>query len=155
MPGTTKNRRRDTCRCRGNASEVRSIIASNLRLLCKRASLASFDAHRCHHAGGLMLQDVAMEHPVAGIVGDEGDVDAFFWCGEHRILPLLEPRRHPVPRYHSKRVAMQVDGMMEGGVVLQGEGVGAAAFQEQYGRMRMLGRGHAVDRPNVVAVTHH
>src|SRR5262245_10897443 len=140
MPGTTKNRRRDTCRCRGNASEVRSIIASNLRLLCKRASLASFDAHRCHHAGGLMLQDVAMDHPVAGIVGDEGDFDVLLRRNQYRVTPLPIGRCPAVARDDAEGMAMQMNRMVERSVVLELEYIGAPAFQKQQRLVGMLGR---------------
>src|SRR3990172_1333671 len=38
--------------------------------------LPSCNSDHAHHAAALVLQDVAVEHPIAGIVGDEPDVDA-------------------------------------------------------------------------------
>src|SRR5262249_51703482 len=60
-PGTTKNRRRDTYPGRGDASEVGSVMAI-LHHLCRPPSAMSFDARRGHHAAGLVLEDVAVDH---------------------------------------------------------------------------------------------
>lgn len=44
------------------------------------------------HAGGLVLEHVTMQHPLAGVVGDEGPRDFFPRTDQH----LVEPGRRPV-----------------------------------------------------------
>lgn len=62
-----------------------------------KESSGSDDADHTHHAAFLMFQDVAMKHPVAGIVRDQGDLDTFARRQQHRILPFLVAGRLPVP----------------------------------------------------------
>lgn len=62
-----------------------------------KESSGSDDADHTHHTAVLMFQDVAMKHPVTGIVRDQGDLDTFARCQERRILPFLMPGRFPVP----------------------------------------------------------
>src|SRR5688572_32445981 len=46
------------------------------RSVVPESAIASSDAHDCHHSGRLVLEHVAVEHPVAGVVGDERDFRA-------------------------------------------------------------------------------
>lgn len=62
-----------------------------------KESSGSDDADHTHHTALLMFQDVAMKHPVAGIVRDQGDLDTFARRQQHRILPFLVAGRLPVP----------------------------------------------------------
>ena len=57
----------------------------------------SGDADHPHHAAFLMFQDVAMKHPVPGIVRNQGDLDTFARRQQHRILPFLIRGRLAVP----------------------------------------------------------
>ena len=50
-----------------------------------------------------MFDDVAMEHPVAGIVGDEGDLDALLRCDEYRVSPFDRSYREAIPRHDAER----------------------------------------------------
>jgi len=45
----------------------------------------SSDTDIAHHTGFLMLDNVSMEHPIARIVGDEGELDALLRQHEDRI----------------------------------------------------------------------
>src|SRR5260370_39521594 len=56
------------------------------RLICCR----SCDAQDGHQTGRLMVHDVTMQHPVAGIVGDESALHDIFWPHEDRVGPLAE-----------------------------------------------------------------
>src|SRR6185437_14386374 len=58
--------------------------------VCKNIIAAScFSAHAddAHHPAVLMVEDVAMEHPVAGIVGDERDLGALARRNKHGVAP--------------------------------------------------------------------
>ena len=59
----------------------------------------------------LMVHDVAMQHPVAGIVGDEGDVHRFLRRNEDGVGPLSIGDRGTVALEHPEAVAVQVHRM--------------------------------------------
>ena len=61
---------------------------------CRRA--ISCDAVVRHHPGLLVLDDVAVEHPVAGIVGDEGDLGPVLGAEQDGVGPV---RRHAAPAH--------------------------------------------------------
>src|SRR3546814_4086238 len=82
------------------------VCSSDLLLDC----VSGYSDHT-HHAGLQVFEDVAVKHPVAGIVGDEGDVDPLPRCHEHGVLPFAEPRRCAVPGDHSERMTVQVARM--------------------------------------------
>src|SRR6516164_3413671 len=62
------------------------------------------DTNDAHHPGLLMVGDVAVEHPVAGMVGDEGEVGALAGRDELRVAPLSEWIQVAVPADHPKVV---------------------------------------------------
>jgi hypothetical protein len=54
-----------------------------------RSQAASSDAEITHHAVLLMLDDVTMKHPVAGIIGDKGDLGRLVGQKKQRICMVL------------------------------------------------------------------
>jgi len=50
------------------------------------------------HARFLMFEDVAVEHPIAGIVGDEGDLGGFLLREQHGVGERRRRERLPVAR---------------------------------------------------------
>src|SRR3546814_4196340 len=84
-----------------------------------------------HHAGGLMLQDVTVEHPVARVVGDEGDLHAFPRAHQHGVLPCSVARRRAVAAQHPEGVAVQMNRMVPSGVVGELEHAGSAVRSEE------------------------
>lgn len=68
----------------------------------------SGDLHMAHHAGLLVFEDVAMEHPVARIVGHEGDAGAPARYQHHRVRATLR-QVQPLDIEHLEGVAMQMD----------------------------------------------
>src|SRR3546814_2695884 len=82
------------------------------------------------HARGLVLEDVAVDHPVARVVGDERDLDALVRRHQHRVLPLAMAGRRPVAAQHPEGMAVQMDRVMPGGVVVQSQ-IGRAHVELQ------------------------
>ena len=74
-------------------SAARSITAPGAT-----ATHPSRDAQGREHAGFHVLQDMAVEQPVARIVGDEGDLDALLGVDEHRVQPFAARARPAVAR---------------------------------------------------------
>src|SRR5947207_2336239 len=64
--------------------------------------LLSPDTANGHHPGLVMVSDVAMEHPVAAVIGDEGDLGSFACGHQHRIPPLPKLVRFAVPADDAK-----------------------------------------------------
>src|ERR1051326_6470152 len=54
------------------------------------------DPNDAHHPGLLVGGDVAMEHPVAGVVGNEGKFGALARRHEHGVAPFLTRVRFAV-----------------------------------------------------------
>src|SRR6516225_1073075 len=63
-------------------------------------------ANEAHHPGLLVVGDVAVKHPVAGAVGDEGEVGALARRHEHCVAPLSMRVRFTVPADHPKAVSV-------------------------------------------------
>src|SRR5690606_10918541 len=80
-------------------------------------SLLSGDADTRHHSSQLVLEDVAGEHPVTWVIGDEGNLDRLLRIHHHRVLPFAVPCRLSVAIEHAKAVAMQVDRVVPAGFV--------------------------------------
>lgn len=107
----------------------------------------SYDAYQPEHAAGLMLQDMAMEHPVAWIVCNERDFDALARVHHHRVLPFAAACRLTVARDHPKNVAMQMHRMVPGRIVDEGQSTGLVSLQcEEWIKDVPFG-GNAIDRP--------
>src|SRR5260370_42254064 len=60
---------------------------------------------------------MAMQHPVAGIVGDEGDIDGLFRWQEHSVGPLPMRHRRPVAAEHTEAMAVEMHRMPERRVI--------------------------------------
>lgn len=60
---------------------------------CPWMKIGSGDADSAHHPRRLVLEDVAVEHPVAGVVGDEGDLDALLRRQQDGVLPFPKADR--------------------------------------------------------------
>ena len=107
----------------------------------------SYDAYQPEHAAGLMLQDMAMEHPVAWIVRNERNFDALARVHHRRVLPFAVACRLTVTRYHPKDVTMQMHRMVPSRVVDEGQATGLVSFQcEEWIKGVPFG-GNVVDRP--------
>src|SRR5260370_42613732 len=79
------------------------------------------DAQNSHQPRGLMIGDVTMQHPVAGIVGDEGDFDLFLGRHQHGVTPLMVWNSGAVAAEHAKAVTVQMHRMPPRGVVAKRE----------------------------------
>ena len=55
-----------------------------------------------------MIGDVAMQHPIAWIVGDKCNIDRFFWCDQNGIGPL-PIRDADIAAQNAEAMAMQMD----------------------------------------------
>src|SRR6516164_5560559 len=75
------------------------------------------DANDAHHSGLLVVGDVAVKHPVAGVVGDKGEVGALAWRDEHRVAPLSTGVRLAVPADDPKAVPVQMHRVPPRGLV--------------------------------------
>lgn len=76
-----------------------------------------YDTDDRHQARFLMTHDVAMKHPVAGVVGNEGNPHFFTRLNQHRIAPRLMWHGGFVAAEDLKAVAMQVHWMPPRGLV--------------------------------------
>ena len=73
-----------------------------------------------------MFKNMAMEHPIAGVVGYKGNVDPFFWGHHDGILPLIVFCWLAISGNHAKAVPVKVDRMRPSGFVLHLEYVRCA-----------------------------
>ncbi len=73
------------------------------------AARASCHAHHGHHAARLVLEHMAMQHPVARVVGDERDLGPAVRIEQHGVGPRPVGFGPAVAREYAKDVAMQVD----------------------------------------------
>src|SRR4051812_37705835 len=102
-----------------------------------------------------MLEDVAVKHPVAGVVGDEGDFDTLARRQQDGVLPFPESGRLAVTGQHPKGVAVQVHGMVPSRLVGHRDDAGPAVLEREDGvydmaavmALTMTGRRDAVDGP--------
>src|SRR5690606_33682112 len=104
-----------------------------------------------HHAAGLVLQDMTVEHPVAGIVGDEANLGPLARREHDGIEPLAMAGRLAVASKDAKRVPMQVNRMVSSGLIHQVEHIASATAQDEERieseRSRAAADGHAVYGP--------
>src|SRR5262249_39476988 len=111
---------------------------------------ASGDADITHHPGVLVLDDVTMEHPVAGIVGDEGDLHPLLGVDQHGVAEIGHDLAL-VRLDDLEGMAVEVDRMGVRRRVDQLEDVAAAAHEGGERRRPAVGGGARpgllVDRP--------
>src|SRR5260370_41471974 len=82
-----------------------------ISILLTVSDVSSCDAEDRHQSGHLMIRDMAMQHPVAGIVGDEGNIDGLFRRQQHSVGPLTMRHRGPVAAQHAEAVAVEMNRM--------------------------------------------
>src|SRR5687768_809056 len=91
-----------------------------------------------------------MKHPIAGVVGDEGDLGASVRIEQNRIGPMRVGE-------DTEHMTMEVNRVMPCRVVHEFEHIGCAALQvQQYLLMSVLGHRPPVHRPEeplVLALT--
>src|SRR5215472_611463 len=96
----------------GEASKASAPQRKKVRLFMIEVSFSrcakSNDTQHCHHPGHLVIGDVTMQHPVAGIIGNERDVDGFFRWYENRVSPLPIRHRRSIAVEHAEAVAVQM-----------------------------------------------
>src|SRR5260370_10507389 len=77
--------------------------------------LASRHADDAHHPAFLVVEDVAVKHPVAGVVGDKGDLGPLAWRVFHRVPPPPVPGVPGGPGSHAALAASDVHRGMHSG----------------------------------------
>ena len=101
-----------------------------------------------------MLDDMAVEHPLPGIVGDEGNADLLVGKKQHGV-DMMHGQASAVGTEHLEAVAVHVDGMQKLGGVLECKDIGAVALKSGEWRRKPLvvaaGPALAVDRPVFLA----
>ena len=106
-----------------------------------------------------MIGDVTMQHPVAGIVGHECDVDCLLRRNENGIRPLSVRDLRTIPTQHAEAVAVQMHRMPPRGVIAERQQITASVLkgeERRHAGLTIASHGHAVDRPaRVVAHPHH
>ena len=105
-----------------------------------------------------MIGDVAMQHPIAWIVGDKCDIDRFFWCNKDGIGPLPVRDRGFIAAQNTEAMAMQMDWMPKGRVVAEGQQAALRSLQRQQRRhtgVTIASHRVTVDRPDCTACGHH
>jgi hypothetical protein len=105
-----------------------------------------------------MVGDVAVEHPVPRIVGDEADVRSFTRRDEDRAAPLAERVRLAVAGNHPEGVAVKVHRVPPCRIVAQGEHAALAFLHREERRhigLTIAGHRHAIHRPGSSAPTNH
>src|SRR5688500_16494632 len=100
----------------------------------------SCDADAGHHSESLVAEHVAMEHPVARVVGYERDLRAFARCEQYRVQPLPMRRGRPVAREDAERMSVQMDRMVPSRVVNEIQHIAAALAQDE--ERVEIGRAH-------------
>ena len=70
-----------------------------------------------------MFKNMAVEHPITGVVRDKGDVDPFLGGHHHGVLPFVVLCWLAVPGNHAKAMAVKVDRMRPSGSVFHLEHV--------------------------------
>src|SRR5262245_61976733 len=72
-----------------------------------------------HHPGFLVIGDMAVEHPVARVVGDEGDFDDLAGRNQCRIAPLATSSRFSVTADDAEAVPMPMHRVPPRGLISQ------------------------------------
>src|SRR5262245_26249967 len=111
------------------ASAENSTAARNTRPCFIDLSPSSCDPDHAHHAAFLVLKDVAVEHPVARVVGHESNLNLLAGGHQDGVLPFAIARGRTVATDDPEGVAVQVHGVPPCGLVAHGEHVGLAALQ--------------------------
>jgi hypothetical protein len=73
-----------------------------------------------HHSALLMFDDVTVQHPVAGIVGDKGNLDLLLRQKKHGVR-VMHRQVLPAAVDDLERMAVNMDRMQEWRCVLQRE----------------------------------
>src|SRR3546814_11402262 len=76
-----------------------------------------------------MIDNMAVEHPVARVIGNKGDLNDILRCKEYRIRPLSIWHILPVPRNNKKTEAVEVHGMPPGCGIADGQKIGLMPLQ--------------------------
>ena len=84
------------------------------------------------HAAAVMLKDMAMEQPVTGIVGDEGNVHEVAREQQYCIRPRGVWLRFAVPLNNLEGMAVKVHGMVPDGIVVDAPAITFAKFELEY-----------------------
>ncbi len=87
----------------------------------------SYDGDVAHHAGFLMLEDVAVEHPFSRLACDEADFDTLFRKQQHGV-GAKRRQMAPVRVQYLERVAVDMDRMRVRRSVYQFENVTLTGF---------------------------
>jgi len=88
----------------------------------------SSDTEIAHHPVLLMLDNVTMKHPVAGIIGDKGDLGRLVGQKQQRIGMMLGSAQL-VRADQLEGVAVNMDRVGEGRFIPQGEDIGLPAIE--------------------------
>ena len=80
----------------------------------------------------MVFQDVAMQQPIAGVVGDEQRLDLFVRFQQDRISPDFPFRPDAVPGFDLKDVTMQVHGVRPGGIIGKPHSLGLAPAEREH-----------------------
>ena len=73
-----------------------------------------------------------MEQPVTGIVGDEGNVHDIARVQQYRIRPRGMGLWFAVPLNNQEGVAVQMHGMVPGGIVVDAPAITLAEFELEH-----------------------
>ena len=101
---------------------------------------------------------MAVEHPVAGVVGDKGDLDGFTRRHQNRIPPLPPRGRLAVAADDAEAVAVQMHRMPPRRLVTQGQHAALAVFERDerwHVVLAIANHRHAVHRPGRAGHAHH
>ena len=105
-----------------------------------------------------MVGDVAMEHPVAGVISDEGDFNGLARRHQHRIPPLPTRVGFAVAADDTEAVAVQMHRVPPRSLVAQRQYAGLAPFERnerRHTRLAIASHRHAVHGPGRATYARH
>src|SRR5258707_10109865 len=100
-----------------------------ISILLTVSDMSSCDAEDGHQSGHLVIRDMAMQHPVSGIVGDEGDIDDLSRPQQHGVGPLSMWNRRAVAAQHPEAVAVEMHRMPERCLITNGQRVASSELK--------------------------
>src|SRR5262245_13237876 len=118
------------------------------------AILPSGNSDHTHHAALLVLQDVAVEHPIAGVVGDERNLHFLTGRHQHRIPPFPQAGRDTVTAEDAERMPVQMHRVPPGRLVVEGKNVRAASVEDEHRIHDVAEHGDAINEPDLAGVHH-
>src|SRR6516225_1246322 len=122
-------------------------------------SFRSGDAENRHHPGHLVVGDVAMEHPVAGVVGYKRDFDRLARRHQHRIPPFPTWVRFAIAADYAEAMPVQMHRVPPCSLVVQPQHTALVTLERNerlHFRLAVTGHGHAVHSPSSAAhIAHH